>query len=364
MENKQTDINLDSERAAHATRTQPVPMAKERLTHGGHLKTIGERKFDTLTYNHIGYVANALMSVAAVFWVERTHSGQNFMRSLVKGMSDLTKANPKTAEMLATKSFFLTGGFAVLLPMKWLENAKTDLVKRWNRQAYGDQVDSDPVLIQSMSEMEAAPKQTWSSIFSGRVLALIPFYITVGAMWDRTSLLARATNPALASMSKEARATMEVAEPKKFSQIAAKGLYFDRPIAGLSRVIGKGWASLTGNHEAAGQIKQMQNAYPGMIKHSKAGKGESDPVHSVLPYYFISEAITSGIVAWGVFHLTRMTGYVFGKKSDSPDISVPALASLPEVVDSIPSRVPVLVNTAGLAYHSRIEAPSTEHARA
>ena len=49
-----------------------------------HVESLGERKFNFLTYNVIGYMANVLMSIGAVYWVERTHGGQKFMDGLVK----------------------------------------------------------------------------------------------------------------------------------------------------------------------------------------------------------------------------------------------------------------------------------------
>lgn len=329
MEEKQTDTAESAELAEHQLRMQPVPLRNERLTARGHLRTVGERKFDRWTYNYVGYIANALLSVASVYAVERTSQGQAFMRGLVRQVNRLTNADPQKAEMLATKSFFLAGGFFVLLPMKLMENAKNRLVSTWNREAYGDKVDTDPVLIQSQREMEAQPKQTWSSIISGRVLALIPFYFTVGALWDNKSRLSRLTNPSLSALGKEGMASMEAHDPKGFAALASKGVYFDRPIAAASRLIGKATATLFGHKDALAHIGQMERDYPGMIKCNTKGGHAHDTAHVALPYYFISEAITSGVVAWGVYHLTRMTGYVLGKKQDAP---LAAEAPLPETI--------------------------------
>lgn len=277
-----------------------------------HVVTEGERKFDRIAYRDIGYIANALISVGAVYWVERMHSGRNWLNQFKESIGKLG-VDKETAGFLATKSFFLSGGFAVLLPVKWLEDAKLSLVRQWNREAYGAQADTDSVIRQSEQEIEQGPKQTWSSIFSSRALALVPFYATIGLLWDNKSLLSKLTNPELRAMSKEAIATMEKNDPEQFAKIASKGLYFDNVIAKSSRAIGKGWAKLTGNHAAQANIAEMESRFPGMIKQGETA-AERDADHSAVPYYFISEAITSGMVALGVYPLTRITAPFFDRK--------------------------------------------------
>jgi len=291
---------------------QPSPVAPEKPQK--HWVSAGEHRFNKINYEWIGYVVNALTSVVGIYWAERTQSGQNFIKGLVKYAQKIPGLSAQSAELLATKSFFLSGGFAVLLPMKWMEDDKLPLVKRWNRKIYGAKADTDPAIKQSERELAASPKQTWASIFSSRVLALIPFYITVGLLWDRKSPLSKLTNPELRGMGKDAIKAMETADPAAFSQLAAKGFYFDRPIAALSRMTGKAAAWAMGNNEAVVQISSIQARHPGMIKHDAASGAMRDPLHSTLPYYFISEAITSGMVAWGVYVLTRITAPFFDRK--------------------------------------------------
>jgi hypothetical protein len=299
-----------------------------------HFMTRGEHKFNRLTYNYIGYIANALLSVVAVFWAERTESGQKFIHRIGELAGKIPSVNPETTKFLATKTFFLAGGFAVLMPMKWLENKKSVLVKRWNQEIYGAPANTDPVLLQSQKEVEEAPRQTWLSIFGSRMLALVPFYATVGLLWDRKSILSKLTNPELRAMSKDAIKTMEQANPAGFSQIAGKGFYFDRPIAAASRWLGKTGAKLTGNHEALATLDNMQKRYPGMIKQGAVGSHDRDTIHSSLPYYFISEAITSAMVAWGVFLLTRVLGPVFDRKPHSATTPSAQSVSPPVILDT------------------------------
>ncbi len=294
--------------------TDDTASAKPRA----HFVSRGEKQFDRRTYWDIGAVANALVSVAAIYWAERTAHGQKTMKSFIGWTKKmLPSINPDTAQVIATKSLFLSGGFAMLWPMKRMEDKKPEIVKDNNRAIYGDAVDTDPVLVQSQKEIEAAPKQGWMSIIGSRALALVPFYITIGLLWDRKSVLSRATNGELRAMGKDAMHALEKNNPAQFSKVAGKGLYFDRPIAWASRALGKGWAKLSGNTQAVAQIETMAKEYPGMVRSATNVKGGHDPIHSAMPYYFISEAITTSMVAWGVYALTRVLGPIIGVKPPS-----------------------------------------------
>lgn len=255
----------------------------------GHIVTAGEKRFDLRTYWGVGYVVNALLSVAAIMWVERSHGGQKFMESLRGGFErnlKWTGFKPETLQRLATRSFYLVGGFAVMAPMKWLEDSKVEKVKKYNRDIYGPDAGSNPIIAQSEHELELAPKQGWKSILSARALSLVPFYATIGLLWEQKSPLANLTKGAV---------------------------YMERPISIVSRWIGKGAAAITGNKEALNRINSVWKEFPGVIKEGAVGSVKRDPIHSALPSYFISEAITSAMVAWGVYAISRVTGPFFGK---------------------------------------------------
>ena len=330
-----------------------------------HDKTAGEEKFNWRTYTGVGYFANVGISLASVYWAERTQGGQKFIR----GIGDLfgkMGADEGWAKFLGRKSFFLAGGFAVIPVMKWLEDHKVDLVKKYNREIYGEHIGDDPAIAQSEHELEVAPKQSWASFISGRFLALVPFYATVGLLWDRESVLGIATNPELRSMTRDARKLMADKEPERYAQIAAKGWYFDRPISHFSRDLGKlissrgtyfdaveegagpvrklyrGAMSLAGkllrilpeSPATLKEIEQAEAAAPGMIQSQVDGTHKADPIHAVLPYYAISEAITSAMVAWGLYVITRVTGPFFDRKPHE----APAQAETPALAAAAPEK--------------------------
>lgn len=294
-----------------------------------HAKTYGEKKFNFLTYNAIGYIANALLSVVAIWWVERTHSGQNMMKGFVNKVSKIPSIKPEQAEFYATKTFFLAGGFMVMPAIKALEDRKLELVKKWNRQHYGEKADSDPDIVKSENEIASSHKQSWGSVLGSRIIALVPFYLGYWLLWDNKSPLSKFSNPKLSERSATEVANWAKTDPSGFSQVASKGIYIDRPISALSRLVGKGVAKITGNKEAVAKITEMTEKYPGMVKQGVQTNLDRDPAHVALPYYVVSEAITSGIVAWGVFALTRVLGPIFGKKPDQPVVATPVAKEMP-----------------------------------
>lgn len=301
-----------------------------------HAKTYGEKKFNFLTYNAIGYIANALLSVVAVWWVERTHSGTKMMQNFVGQVSKIPKVNPDKAEFYATKTFFLAGGFMVMPVIKALEDRKLELVKKWNRQHYGEAATTDPDIVKSENEIAQSHQQSWSSVLSSRVLALVPFYLGYWLLWDNKSPLSRFSNSKLSEKPAAEVAEWAKTDPSGFSQVASKGIYIDRPVAAFSRLFGKGAAKITGDTEAAAKIAEMTEKYPGMVKQGVSGDANRDPAHVALPYYVVSEAITSGIVAWGVFALTRVLGPILGKKPEKPQV-----APVPAVTEEQPSAAPL-----------------------
>ena len=108
-----------------------------------------------------------------------------------------------------------------------------------------------------------------------------------------------------------------------------KGVFMDKPLSWASRAIGKLTARVTGNTQAVARIEEMEKQFPGMIKEGAVGTTDRDPNHSALPYYFMSEMITSAIVARGVYLLTRVLAPLVGRKHEvAPSIDTPVAAPI------------------------------------
>lgn len=287
--------------------------SKEPGAKAEHFVTEGEKRFDWRTYMGVGYLLNAAISVAAVYWAERTHIGQRTITKTGEFLGDLFKVNKERAAALTKKTLFLTGGFAVLAPMKWMEDNKAETVKKLNREIYGEQAEQDPKILQSEKELEQAPKQGWSSLMSSRALALVPFYILMGFLWDNKSGLSRLTNSEFRKMGKAGVEALEKSNPEQFNQMAAKGLYVERPIAFVSRKIGKFWAKITGNQESLDVLTQMEKQHPGALHSGLPGTKHTDSAMTAVAHITLSESITSYVVAKSVYFLSRILGPFFGK---------------------------------------------------
>lgn len=291
---------------------------------GKHFVSKGEHRFDRMTYAGLGYVANVALSLGAVYWAERMPGGQKFMNNLVNKFGEwFPKIPKKWSSWAAARSFYLTGGFAVLVPMKLLEDHKVELIKKWDKEIYGEDVDTNPQLAERHRELEAAPKQSWASMMGSRILSLAPFYATTLLVWSHNSPLAKITNANYRKLDSAGKALIDAKELNpatfsEYSQTMKKGVFFDRPIAAVSRWIGKATASVTGNTVAAERITEMQAKYPAMMKEGPVGTTDRDPNHSALPYYFISEAITSALVARATYLMTRVLGPVVGRDGQKP----------------------------------------------
>ncbi|MBN8543631.1 MAG: hypothetical protein J0M34_05135 [Alphaproteobacteria bacterium] len=240
--------------------------------------TEGEKRFNWLTYTGVNYGLNVALSLIAVYWANRTHTGTAARGWWKKQWDKIPGISDKLADTWSNRSFFLTGGFAVLLPVKWLEDARSELVHKYNREIYGERADTDPVIQQAERDLADAPRQGWTSIISSRVLSLIPFYFFTGFVWDKASKLSKLTN---------------------------ESVYVDKPIIAASRWIGKTISKVTGDTKTLDAITDLERTAPGVFKDGVEVVGR-DPNRVAWPYYFINEAITSWMVAAAMFPITRI----------------------------------------------------------
>lgn len=302
----------------------PEPKNSQKNT-PKHFVTKGEEAFDKRVYNDIGYKLNVASSIGMVYAAERTGWGRKALQSCADWIAKQGKFNAKSVHYYLTKTMFLTGGFLVMAPMKWMEDKKLEWVHQKNLEIYGPAAD-DPQILQSEKEIAEAPKQGWASLFGARGLALTGFYALMGVLWDNKSRISRWTNAAFKGMDKNALDALEEKGLSPFAQTANKGFFLDKPISYVSRMMGKGWSKMTGNKAAVEKVEEMAVKYPGMIKQGEVGSLERDGTATSMAYYTISELITSKFVAVWVYVLSRVTGPFFDPK--------PKLQSAPKAAES------------------------------
>lgn len=187
----------------------PVRATKRHdIAEGFKSRTKGEGLFNKLTYTGVGYFGVTGFSVFLT-WLIRdskwlSHHYENFTEKLVQGMekTPLRRMSGFVYSNMTIATLFLGGTIVSVLPVKWLEDNKSKIVKRFDRWLYGkEKVENDPEIKKAHAEMDAIPQQTWGSVTGSRVLA---FGTTLGIsllMGSKESPLSKASGHSLDSVS-------------------------------------------------------------------------------------------------------------------------------------------------------------------
>ena len=329
-------------------------------------KSRGEKQFNFLTYYGVGYILNAAISIASVFWVERTPGGRKFLTAAAEkiageGADTIKKDNIRN---IVSKTFLLVGGWAVMVPMKLMEDRKEKIVKSLDKMYYGENAESDPVVKKSHDAIAREPEQTWVSILGSRTIAMIPFYMAIGLFWRNTSWLAQKTNPELAKyaadpegwkalslggkakqligqatgfVTPEGIKKLSEENPEKMAELTDKSFFLDKVGIWLGRAIGFLTALVKGDMKELERVTRFAKESPAEIvegtvyKIGEDGKNLLDeagkPIKNTdkdthathLGYTFFSEMVLSYIVATSIFILTRVTAPFLGKKKEGVD---------------------------------------------
>lgn len=130
----------------------------------------GEKLFDWATYGGIAGIGVFLGTIPIGYWAKYGKGADLFHRAgqaLVKNGS-----SPENAEQILMTTTLMQGGNIALIPIKCLEDNKPEIVQRLN-EMLGEKTD--------IEHLESEPKQTWSSIIKGRLLAWTAVYVSFKA---------------------------------------------------------------------------------------------------------------------------------------------------------------------------------------
>ena len=141
---------------------------KEVIREGFKNKTKGEAWFNGISYIGFGYGLVTATSVFMTWLINDTH---HFAEKYGKFAEKLTKKFriPPTFSNIMT--LFIGGTIASVLPIKWLEDKKPDIVKKLDRFLYTDEELKDPKIAAAHKELDELPKQTWMSVLGSRFVA-------------------------------------------------------------------------------------------------------------------------------------------------------------------------------------------------
>jgi hypothetical protein len=161
-------------------------------------KTEGEKKFDLAVYGGIGWVANAVISACVTFALYRVEKVSKGFESHV--VQPLLRMKPSwLGEKALRDGIFgttLCSGGTLLVPvMKYYEDKKSQIVRKWDEEIYGrERSHTDQHIVQAHIDMDNAPKQSWLSMWGARAAVIgIAFGMgkTIGA---HDSMLGKATD--------------------------------------------------------------------------------------------------------------------------------------------------------------------------
>jgi len=152
----------------------------------------GEKWYNWMVYQGVNYWLNLGMSVVMADYF-RNLSGRKYLDNaanfIAKGLSSTTLLKHETAlrhSNLALKTLALcSGGWSLLIPMKWLEDRKRPVVHWLNKEVFkenqiaadGHEKTPDEIYIE-----KEQPSQTWLHVFWRRTQAQIAVWVAAFAL--------------------------------------------------------------------------------------------------------------------------------------------------------------------------------------
>ncbi|MES2983727.1 MAG: hypothetical protein V4735_00890 [Pseudomonadota bacterium] len=165
--------------------TQPLIQLEPVKRH----QSWGEKVFNFGTYGGVAMLGNEVASFGITEAVKEgrvAHAPYKHFESLFSGLKRFTNSSgaarlPEYVIGTAAKAprlpYLLVatlGGMFMVPFVKALEDRKGSIVRALDRSHHGDaKVDNDPQLLEAHREMDDAPKQSWGSLWKGRVTTVI-----------------------------------------------------------------------------------------------------------------------------------------------------------------------------------------------
>jgi hypothetical protein len=139
-------------------------------------KTRGERLFDFLNYGGFGLVGN---EVASLVIMKQTKPEGLIHKPYESFRNFFTKLEGKkfvpeyaTSGRLPYVVFACIGGMFMVLPIKYFEDRKGAMVRKLDQKLHSKQENESPAIVAAHQEMDNAPRQTWASLWKGRVVTV------------------------------------------------------------------------------------------------------------------------------------------------------------------------------------------------
>lgn len=211
----------------------------------------GKALFDVSTYGGINYLVNGAISVALAYYArEKVGSLLNrgfegttrFVEKGLSGFKDATWAAEK-AETVSKFTWLGSGGFIVLLPIKWIEDRKPELVRQADKM-FGSYPSSPKDRATYEASIEAEPPQSALSLLGGRIVSLVGVVAIASATSKWTAPWIKKAEQVMTPLFEKASQNTAVAS--KVSEITSEELW--SCLVGTGLLYGSSKAIASYNH--------------------------------------------------------------------------------------------------------------------
>jgi hypothetical protein len=319
--------------AAQSTSDGRQWQKKEVIREGFRNKTKGEAWFNGGSYIGVGY---GVVTAISVFMTWLLNDTQKFAAKYGAFAGKITSKLGVHSSFGNIVALFLGGTIASVLPVKWLEDKKPEIVKKLDRMLYSDEELNDPKIIAAHKELDEMPKQTWASVFSSRVVAFAATVSVFLLMGSNKSPLAKHTGESIDKRSIQ------------FGRWFDKLLHRGNPeiVAQIDKAIETNIAKMSSSHG--------ENALKGLeVVRDKVG---GDRIASRIYSYIGLDAFYTAITSASLFIFTRIFGGLIGKAPEPRAHNkqhAPATHPVPAMLEAS-----VVQSTKPASPHSTITSPT------
>jgi hypothetical protein len=284
---------------------QRADTLKQAVREGFKSHTKGESKFNSLTYKWVGYFGVTGFSVFLTWLIKDTKPLSGYFQKTVKFFTnkftnihahDAKKREGLFNSILTIGTLFTGGSIVSVLPIKWLEDNKVQLVKKFDRQIYGDEaVENDPQIVAAHKLLEAQPKQGWRSVLGSRVTAFVATLGTWFIIGRNDGKIARGLGTSIDTLGVQ------------FGRFADRIRSFNHPerIEKIHHAVRENMADA----KLYGELRDL-------TRH--------DSMFSRISSYIGMDGLYTIVTSVGLFVSTRFLGPIFDKKQHPPETSTSA----------------------------------------
>ena len=235
-------------------------------------KTRGDRRFDWLTYGMLNGVGTFLLTLPVAYWAEHG-KGKPVFDKASHWLSG--KMSEKSVRSLLTSLTLGLGGTIMIVPVRFMEGMRTEIVSWFNR--------NEPVSGKSDPNVPQPQPQTWGSLLKGRAVSWgVVFGALKGMQFtgllDGLDKFKSGFASFVCDKLKLAKGTVEApSKAFKYGELAALDIFATAAAASLTYVVSRFFAKHRSPEVQAKLAARKQESAPILLR--------DDAVDAVQPVY-------------------------------------------------------------------------------